>query len=376
MEEKEQKFKSRFFFGAIVVIFTVVSLLLFFLLRFIPVNLNGKSCWLRRGVTVAEMLEEGYVRVESGDLYDIEGKLLREGKGEPPRVFINGRRVENLATVFPRNRLLVLKGQDEFEQKTTQLEKVEPSWQLKSRGALLFVSREGSPGVKILTVGRVSGKVSYEECVRNPKAHTVERFERRVGKIAVLTFDDGPNSRHTKKILDILKEHNVRATFFVTGGNVLRNPEILKRTLNEGHEIGNHTLSHPNLKELGAEEIREEIILCEEAIYRIIGVYPKCFRPPYGNMDEKVFKAAHSLGYEVALWSVSLENRFCPTPKLMQLGVSLRAHDGLVILAHDGGKNRKNTIKALPAIIKELKGKGYEFVTFSEFVLIAKGVVI
>ncbi len=373
---KTLKFTSQFFFVAATITFVVAMLLLASLLFFIPVSLNGKVYWLRRGTTVEELFEKGYVEAKWGDLYDVEGKLLKKEKGEAPSVFINGKKASSLTTLFPQSRVLILDGKDKVERETVWFEEIEPPWRLKNKGALLFVSRAGLPGVKILTVGSVSGKVLNKKCLKEPSPYLIEGLKKDVGRVVALTFDDGPNPKHTPKILDILKKFDVKATFFVTGGNTLRYPQILERAYREEHEIGNHTFSHPDLVEISREEIEKEIVQCDEAIYRTIGVRPKCFRPPYGSINGEVFKVVHELGYEVALWSVATENRLFPTPKLMKVRVLMGTRNGMVVLAHDGGKNRENTIKALPAIIRELKERGFEFVTFSELVRLTKGVSI
>jgi len=190
-------------------------------------------------------------------------------------------------------------------------------------------------------------------------------------KIA-LTFDDGPNMPYTLQILDILKKYNVKATFFVIGKNVERYPEITKRIVQDGHCIGNHTYSHPELLVNTLSHIRYQIKKAEEVILRETGIKPNLFRSPYGMNNLSVLSEAERLGYVVVEWSVSgrngiMEPRFDKIVKK----VLQDTQNGSIILLHDGNRlakkaNRSQTVKSLPLIIENLKQRGYQFVTVPE----------
>jgi peptidoglycan/xylan/chitin deacetylase (PgdA/CDA1 family) len=190
-------------------------------------------------------------------------------------------------------------------------------------------------------------------------------------KIA-LTFDDGPQDVYTPQILDILKKYHLKATFFLIGKNVEAFPEVAKRITREGHCIGNHTYSHPDLVLKNKKQIRLQLKNGEEAIYNATGVKPYLFRPPYGADNHWVSLDAENLGYVIIQWSVSGLNgkkdlRF---DKLAQKVIS-NTQNGSIILIHDGNRlsnkiDRSQTLKALPIIIETLQQKGYQFVTIPE----------
>ena len=122
-------------------------------------------------------------------------------------------------------------------------------------------------------------------------------------KIA-LTFDDGPHYKYTDEILDILEKYGVKATFFVIGVNAERHPEKVKRIALSGHEIGNHTYSHPHLKKVSAQELESEIEKASEVISRLTGKKPVLFRPPEGYCTEEISAVASAMDYRIILWNI------------------------------------------------------------------------
>ena len=124
----------------------------------------------------------------------------------------------------------------------------------------------------------------------------------RAGELA-LTFDDGPNPKWTPRLLDVLGEHGVRATFFMLGGRVETEPELVRRIAAEGHLIGNHSWSHKNLARTAATKVREELLRTSEALEQITGVEVKYFRPPFGARRPAVFRIARELGLRVVTWN-------------------------------------------------------------------------
>jgi peptidoglycan-N-acetylglucosamine deacetylase len=184
------------------------------------------------------------------------------------------------------------------------------------------------------------------------------------GPYIALTFDDGPNQKLTPRLLDLLAEHHIRATFFVVGENAAEYPEILQRAVREGHEIGNHTWSHPNLAKMSDENVRSQIKRTEEAITNAIGSRPTLFRPPYGSVTahQKRF-IRDELGYEIILWEVDPLDWKNPGPNVVSSRILKETHPGSIVLAHD---IHAQTIQAMPATLTELEVKGFKFVTVSE----------
>jgi len=187
-------------------------------------------------------------------------------------------------------------------------------------------------------------------------------------KVVALTFDDGPHPVYTPKVLEILKRYGVKATFFLIGKQVERYPEIARQIVAEGHEVGNHTYSHPkNLPKENWDEVRQEIEKCSEAIEQATGVRPKFFRPPWGFLNYKVLTLAQLEGYTLVFWTVSADHKDAPTPQAMAKRVLKLVHPCAIILMHDGRiPSRWKDVKALPLIIEGLRKQGYKFVTLSE----------
>ncbi|MCS7187906.1 MAG: polysaccharide deacetylase family protein [Armatimonadota bacterium] len=187
-------------------------------------------------------------------------------------------------------------------------------------------------------------------------------------KFVALTFDDGPHPVYTPKILDTLRKYNVKATFFLIGKRVEQFPEIARRIVSEGHEVGNHTYSHPNdLPKEDWNKIGLEIDRCSEAIEQVTGVRPKFFRPPKGFLNYKVLTLAQLKGYNIVFWTVSADHKNASTPRTMARRVLKLVHPCAIVLMHDGRiPSRWKDVKALPMIIEGLRKRGYKFVTISE----------
>jgi len=183
-------------------------------------------------------------------------------------------------------------------------------------------------------------------------------------KVVALTFDDGPLTESTPEILSILKEKNIKATFFVVGEQVEKFPMLVQQEIAEGHEVGSHTYSHPTLIKLRKDEIEKELDTTEQAILKV-APRPTLFRPPGGFYNDMILKKARDNGYLTILWSVDpYDWRYPPVGEI--INVVLRdSKPGSIILLHDG-KYPSSTPEALGFIIDSLSARGYEFVTVSE----------
>lgn len=185
-------------------------------------------------------------------------------------------------------------------------------------------------------------------------------------KLAALTFDDGPDPRFTGQILDILKKYKVQATFFVVGESCGAYPHLLRREITAGHEVQNHTFTHPDLVKDAAVSTEEEILRTHHAIEVITGREPCYFRPPRRLFTAETIDIADMNGYKVVLWTIGLENRKAKTPRDMAERVIKAAQPGIIILAHDGILDRSKTVAALPLLIEGYQKKGYRFVKLKE----------
>ncbi|MBP2636566.1 MAG: pdaC [Firmicutes bacterium] len=183
-------------------------------------------------------------------------------------------------------------------------------------------------------------------------------------KVVALTIDDGPHSQITPEILAILKEKQVKATFFVLGINVEKSPGILAQEVADGHEIGTHTYSHPSLAKLSPQKVAVEFDKAENAILPF-APKPVVFRPPGGLYNSQILETARERGYSVILWSIDPQDWNCPPKEKVIDEVLSKVKPGSIILLHDG-QYPLPTPKALGAIIDGLRERGYTFVTVSE----------
>jgi peptidoglycan/xylan/chitin deacetylase (PgdA/CDA1 family) len=181
-----------------------------------------------------------------------------------------------------------------------------------------------------------------------------------------LTFDDGP-SPYTLKILQILKKHQIKATFFVTGESLELYPEILQLVVLEGHTVGNHTWNHPDITKISLEDLYREIQSLNFAIKEITKQDVKFFRPPYGAITEEIGKTIYNLGLVPVMWNLDTNDWDFSQTKSIEDRVIGGLKEYNIILMHDGGGPRELTVKALPGIIKNLKQKGYEFLTIPDY---------
>ena len=182
--------------------------------------------------------------------------------------------------------------------------------------------------------------------------------------IVYLTFDDGPHASYTLPMLDILSRYDAFATFFVLGVQVQRFPEVLERVLVGGHRIASHTVNHLSLANLTREEFIGEVLGGDEAIRAVVGERADplaCLRPPYGAVDARTAPLAAELGKALVLWDVDPQDWRQPGAEQIASYVLSHASPGAIILMHDGGGGRSQTVAALETVLAELSSRGYGF---------------
>ncbi|MEJ8672184.1 polysaccharide deacetylase family protein [Streptomyces sp. NBC_01017] len=185
------------------------------------------------------------------------------------------------------------------------------------------------------------------------------------GRTMVLTFDDGPDPRYTPHILDTLREYDVRAMFFVCGEMAAANGDLLARMADEGHVVGNHTWSHPLLTRLSTRRIREEMERTSDVIEDTYGERPVWFRAPYGAWNRTAFRLGAELGMDPLAWTVDTLDWTAPGTRTIVDRVGNGAAPGVVVLSHDAGGDRSQSVRALRAYLPQLLDSGY-FVTVPE----------
>jgi peptidoglycan/xylan/chitin deacetylase (PgdA/CDA1 family) len=186
------------------------------------------------------------------------------------------------------------------------------------------------------------------------------------GPYIALTFDDGPHATLTPKLLDVLKARGARATFYVVGQNVKLYPDIIRRMVEEGHEVGNHTWNHASLTKLGPDGVKSQMDRTTAAIVEATGRRPATMRPPYGTMNARLAKRMDDeFGMKVIMWSVDpLDWRYRNAERVTREIVT-KTQPGAIVLAHD---IHASTVAAMPATIDGLKARGFQFVTVSELI--------
>jgi peptidoglycan/xylan/chitin deacetylase (PgdA/CDA1 family) len=189
------------------------------------------------------------------------------------------------------------------------------------------------------------------------------------GPYIAMTFDDGPSATLTPKLLDILAAHHIKATFFVIGENVAEHPEIVARAFREGHEIGNHSWSHPNFAKMSDQAVRSQLQRTDDSIKSATGVRPTLMRPPYGSITAREKRWIHDeFGYRVILWDVDPYDWKRPGPAVVRNRILKETQPGSIVLSHD---IHPGTIEAMPSTFDALEAKGFKFVTVSELIRMA-----
>ncbi|MFD3445555.1 glycosyltransferase [Microbacteriaceae bacterium 4G12] len=242
------------------------------------------------------------------------------------------------------------------------------------QGEILKVTNTSHNGSRDFQVEK-DGYLTDEVYQSLPGSYQVQRYGQPKGKQVVLTFDDGPDPTYTPEILDILNKYKIKADFFVVGENAQLNTSIIKRIYDEGNEIGNHTFTHPNIADTSPQRTKVELNSTQRLIQEITGHSTVLFRPPYEADAEPYLPneilpilRAQDMNYTMVGEKVDPEDWTKPSSNelIKRVLQPIYNGEGHVILLHDGGGDRTQTVEALPIIIKDLEENGYSFVTISD----------
>ena len=242
---------------------------------------------------------------------------------------------------------------------------------IEGQGEVLEIASTPSPGARTLSVDKDDGSISDESYTALPSSYVIQRAGTLPHKIA-LTFDDGPDPEWTPQILDILQAKHVPGTFFIIGSNAEMSPRLVQREVDEGDDVGNHTFTHPNLGESPPGIVALELNATQRLFEALTGRSMRLFRAPYfgdaepTTADELVpIQIAQKMGYLAVGLHIDAEDWQRPGVDAIVNNVLSNVGKGQVVLLHDGGGDRSQTIAALPRIIDGLRAKGYQFVTVS-----------
>jgi cellulose synthase/poly-beta-1,6-N-acetylglucosamine synthase-like glycosyltransferase/peptidoglycan/xylan/chitin deacetylase (PgdA/CDA1 family)/spore germination protein YaaH len=253
----------------------------------------------------------------------------------------------------------------------------------EGEGDILRIVARPQAGQRTIQTDADNFTVTDEDMVRLPRSYTIEQYGYDPHKLA-LTFDDGPDPVWTPKILDVLKQYHVKAAFMVIGEEAQNNIGLLQRYVREGHEIANHTFTHPDISEISQRQLELELNWTERLFAAETGIQPLYFRPPYSidqepdtNDEAAPAYRIQQMGYTIIGDKIDTDDwnehpRKSPqeiTDSVLQQLDDMKTHPwmrGSIILLHDGGGNRAQTVAALPLLITTLRAKGYEIVPVSE----------
>lgn len=246
-------------------------------------------------------------------------------------------------------------------------------------GEVLRVAALPTPGKRSLTFDPDTGLISNQTYDVLPSSYVIERYGQRKGMVA-LTFDDGPDPRWTPKILDILRAKNAPATFFVIGQNMQKHPGIIQREVDEGHNVGGHSWTHPNIAETPLAQVQVELNATQRLFEVITGRSMRLFRPPFfGDAEPSTphevapLVIAQTLGYMTVGLRIDPDDWQKPSPQTIIDRTLDRldhpgAQPGQVVLLHDAGGDRSRTVEALPGLIDAIRARGYTLVTIGDLV--------
>ena len=254
---------------------------------------------------------------------------------------------------------------------------------IEGEGDILRITERPKDGSRTISMDSDNFTVTDEHMETYPRSYTIQQYGYHPKKLA-LTFDDGPDPTWTPKILDILKREHVKAAFMVIGEQAQDNVGLLKRYVREGHEIGNHTFTHPDISEISRRQLDLELNLTERLFASKLGLQPLYFRPPYSidqepDTNDQAAPADHiqQMGYTIIGDKIDTDDwnehpRKSPrqiTDNVLAQLASMKDRPwqrGSIILLHDGGGDRSATIAALPLLIDTLRARGYELVPVSD----------
>ncbi len=360
-----------------VVIVLVVALGIVLFINSLPISVtvNGTKIDLTSDKTLAGAMEKENINPQPGNFVAVDGAILEYGEGELFYATINNEEVTDDSTRLKAGDVVeVGDGKDIIEPYTATEETIPFDVTTEGYGAIHVVEGEGTDGIRETRTGDISGAVA-DAVAQEPSDVTCLNMSPVVGndKVIALTFDDGPLSPYTEEILDILKENDAHATFFTVGTYVELYPDLVKRAAQEGNQICTHTYDHAagdgqstNLAFMTASEQVEEVEKGFEVIDSTLGTSVEhIMRAPGGNFSTDVIRNVHSYIVADIGWNIDTEDWKKPGSAAIVEQIE-SAWSGAIVLMHDGGGERDETVEALREALPVLKSQGYKFITIDE----------
>jgi peptidoglycan-N-acetylglucosamine deacetylase len=332
----------------------LLACLLAMLLRPLTVTVDGQRHVMPRRVTVAKAAELTGQSLRSGDLVDVRGLVMRPGAGRPAVVLRNGEAVSPATRLRHGDVLTIIPGQP----------LVEPHHE---HARLLSATARGYCPAGLAGICRtIEGQWSGREVAQVvPVQATVPRAAIPRKRLA-LTFDDGPYPNTTAQILAVLRRHDARATFFVCGDQLPGRHDLVRREVAQGCEVGIHSWSHTAFTRLSSAALRHDLQRCDAALRPLVGQPLRYVRPPYGATNRAIAAVIRGCGYRQVLWSVDTNDWRRPGANTVAYRILAWSHDRGIVLCHDGGGPRAQTVEAIARVVPILQARGYALVTLTE----------
>ena len=352
--------------------------------RPVPININGEQRTVQRQSTLGDFITKEPPSVKPGNYISINGTVLREGEGTPFCVTVNGDEVSyndvNDVKIYGEEDVVFSDGADVTEGYDTETVVIQPKLEFQvmpgtrpqgveaQHGVLQYVAQWGKTGTGEFKRGKASGETT-EITVTKPEQNCViiaqDIHPDNGEKIVALTFDDGP-SEYTAGCMQVLAEHNVPAMFNIITNKISSMPSIVAEEIQAGHIVASHTWSHQRLSRISSEEIYKELADAASLLKTTAGRDCMYLRPPYGSMDERGWLASKGNVSASFYWTHDTFDWSTPGVEKIVSNCTGNMEPGSVILMHDGGGDRSQTIEALPQIIAEWEAAGYRFVSVDE----------
>jgi peptidoglycan/xylan/chitin deacetylase (PgdA/CDA1 family) len=301
------------------------------------VSYNGQQVHLAGEVTVAQLLEQQREPMKVGRLLDVTGAVLK-ANAYPPEIIVNGRPGDP-STVLHESDIVELRGgRDVYEPSIVQT----------------FANSGGNPQ---FTLG--TGSVTVRRGLISKSTIPVETEGKGPPQVA-LTFDDGPHPDWTPKVLDVLKREKVKATFFLVGTMAQHYPSLVRREVAEGMAVGDHSWTHPHLAGRDPAFVEGQLGHTRDVL-KELGADVTVFRPPYGSYNASTVQIATALKMRTVIWAIDPADYRRPSPEVIVRRVMSQLKPGAIILMHDGGGDRSNTVAAVKMLINQIRKRGYGF---------------
>lgn len=344
----------------------------------VAVTINGESFTIEgEQRTLNGILDANLVSVTPGNYVAVDNSVMREGEGTRAVATVNDEAVEDLDTHLEEGDTITLANGTDIMESYTEGEPEVLPYETKITGVgAVHLYTSGKNGQKVTRTGDESG-ITAEVVTEKATEGTVQCYNVNTNgdKVIALTFDDGPWDTYTEQILDILDENGAKATFFTVGKVISGHEDLVKRAAEAGHEIGTHTWDHAagsgkgvSLIKMSSDERKEEVTKGLEAIKNATGSEASTiFRAPGGNFDDSVATDLRDLVTAEIGWNVDTNDWQRPGASTIASRIE-SARPGNIILMHDGGGDRSQTVEALRTALPKLKSEGYSFVTVQELI--------